>query len=51
MNKGLKFVIGIAAGTLAGCVSESLDKNWDNKDLLEWSAGGVIGSTLVTWRF
>lgn len=46
-----RWAIGAIAGTLAGCVSESLDKNWDNHDLVQWSMGGMIGATIIFIEF
>ncbi|MCK9369197.1 hypothetical protein M0R04_04600 [Candidatus Dojkabacteria bacterium] len=48
IHPGLRWTAGVLAGTLAGCVSESLDKNWDNGDLIQWVGGGFIGATLVS---
>lgn len=46
-----KFIIGTGAGLLAGCISESLDKNWDNKDLAQWGIGGAMGAHLILLEF
>jgi hypothetical protein len=50
-NPATRWLVGFAAGTLAGCVSESLDKNWDNHDLVQWSIGGAFGATIIFIEF
>jgi hypothetical protein len=39
-----KIALGVVAALAAGCASEAMDKNWDNRDLGEWGAGGVAGA-------
>jgi CRISPR/Cas system CSM-associated protein Csm5 (group 7 of RAMP superfamily) len=47
MSPVTKWFIGFGAGLIGGCISESLDKNWDNKDLAQWGLGGAMGSSLM----
>lgn len=48
MHPGWKWATGVLAGTLVGCASEMMDKNWDNDDLIQYVGGGVIGATIVS---
>lgn len=47
MNPTAKWLLGVAAG----CASEAIDKNWDNKDLAECGAGVLIGASVITVSF
>jgi len=49
--KTTRWIVGALAGVAAGCLSESLDKNWDNKDLGEWAVGGMVGASLISFKF
>jgi hypothetical protein len=47
MHPILKASLGILAGVAAGCVSESMDDNWSNKDLAQWGIGGAAGTAAM----
>lgn len=50
-NPWVRIGLGILAGTAVGCISESVDKNWDNKDLAQWSLGGAMGASFISIEF
>jgi hypothetical protein len=52
MPKGWRWIIGVAAGTAAGALKESIyDKNFDNTDFSQWAIGSFVGATIISGTF
>jgi len=52
MDPYLKWSLGFIAGSLAGVIKEAaIDDIFDDTDWFQWTLGGGIGATLITFTF